>query len=823
MRNLRICLLLIGGLWIGTYALAQSIEVELLTDDQVRQFWERLQEEGYSFSQVRNVMISRGMTEENADLFISRAQGLNLVEVDAQDVSSEGDIRELESQLRLQQSAAELEQAKVYGYSIFNNEAINFISENNLPTPPDYVLGAGDELLIEIYGTSQSNYKVKVNREGKISIPLVGPLQLSGLTVLAAKAKLKRELSQIYVGLSGANPTVFLEVTLNTLKSISVNVIGEVVAPGVYQISSFSSIFNALYVAGGPSLVGSLRQVDLYRGGQKVETMDLYQYLFEGIIPNTTSLQNNDIILVRAFDIRVEVKGEVKSPGIYELTEDDEMADIIKYAGGFSARAFESSVTVERLVGEDQKILDVTFEDDFSLQNGDAILVKEAQDFLVEKVQIEGAVARPGRYSWREGMTLKDLLARAGGLKPEAITDNTTIFKKKDDLTTSVRNVNLADSSAVLQVLNRGDLVLVSSKLFVEEKEFVQIDGEVRRPAVIPYYEGMTIKDVVLLASGITPAGVGGFIEVVRKEPGKSLGSAGYDVNRIEIQYDEELLSVVNDDAIEPYDYVYVRRSPNYREVRSVRVSGQVLAPGEYLLLSDKEKISSILERTGGFTEAANPAGAYVLRSPVIQTPDEIYLNRMMRLSAYVNTQLAGGTLSTSEKEALEERINDFRQIPSSQPTEDDEVLESERIAIDLSNYGTKDFTSNVQLEDGDRLVVPRLQETVAISGQVEFPTITQFQPSKKMKDYIDDAGGAMADTKRSRAYIVYANGRAARIKSFLMFRNYPKVEPGSEIIIPAPVENPSRFRLDLNQALQAVTTLTSLIIAVRVLQDTTL
>ncbi len=796
---------------------AQDVDVDFLSDQQVLQYYERAREEGYEIGQIKNYATSRGMAPDQADLLVERIRKLTDRRSSGAELGSVTSLRGVNSEdgfedfLTGDEELMDLSpyERKLFGYKVFKNPDIGFSPNFNMPTPENYILGPSDQILIEIYGTSQQSYSLIVSPDGKVSIPLIGPVSVGSLTINAARAKLRRSLSNLFQGLKGANPTVFMEMTLGNIRSIRVNVVGEVDKPGVYAVPSIASVFNVLYAAGGPTVRGTFRNISLYRGGNLVSNVDLYDFLTKGQLTGGGQLYDDDILVVSPYKKRVEVRGEVRIPGIFELKDDEDLERLLELTGGFTSRANTTSVTLERLTGEDQLIKDLKVEEsEYNLQDGDRILVRESVDPLVSKVQIEGAVFNPGPYGWSDSMNIESLIEKAGGLLPEAYTEYVTLFRKTNNLSTEAIALNLEEilNSDSPYELELGDLIVIPSDYQLTETPFIQVSGEVFNPGIIPYFQGMTVNDALLLSSGIRKSAYSGLVEVVsRPESSESdFEVSSYPVSDNPYPFESESLNV----ELEAFDHVFIRKNPRYQEPEVITIVGEVNAPGKYVLENRNVSISDMLERSGGVTEYGFTKGAYILRrkSPSLQDQARLQIQQLRKLNDYLENDLAGGTLSEVERKALTSRIDGLTEryekylrnqgsISSDSLVRVnldsltlDQRFSYDKIAISLdeisgNNSGSVD---DLILQDGDELVIPRRPQTVKISGEVlTTSTVTRYSETKSFSDYISDAGGVTREARKGRAYVMYPNGSAARTKGFLFFRNRPEIIPGSEIIVP--------------------------------------
>lgn len=797
-------------LFIGSVLIAQSIpDVSALSDDEVVNYWKQAQSNGITIDRVKTQALSEGLSAIEADLLVSRilevSTGSATLSTPTSNIGGNGSQQRFQSSVKFQNI-----NSKLFGLDLFSNAKINFNPLTNSPTPDWYVLGAGDRISIQVYGSSQENYDLTLTPEGNVVIPLIGPVTLAGLSVEAAKSRLSSVLKRIYAGLGQRPQTVFLELTLSKVRSIRINIIGEVKSPGTFNLPSTSNSFTALHASGGPTAKGTFRNIKLFRSGKLIEEIDLYDFLRNGIMPSAVSLRDDDILMVGAYYKQVEISGLAKLGGIFEIKPEEGIEDLINLAGGFGPGAITNTVTLERLNGETQIIKDLPVDDQsFVIEDGDRILIRRAQDALIEKVQIEGAVLRPGTFGWQESGTLGELLEKAGGFTPEAYDRHLTLFRKKLDLSTEVIALDLTENRN--QVLNTklqiGDLVVVPSHYELSETPYIQVSGEVLNEGILPFFNGMTISDAIVLSSGLTNSSFSGSVELVRRPPDLK---GDFEVMNFPLKggvlaFEGEELSK----KLMAYDHIFVRQTEGVLQPEIVEILGEVIAPGEYVLRNRETRISELYERSGGITQYAFVDGAYVLRpyeKYSSMTEAKVYLQQLERLNLVLKNKLAGGTLSNVETIALEKRLDQLRGRYRQMLINDNVVvgdsvsfwtLDSvytdlnpsyDKVAFSLKKIIDKniDPANDLILRHGDKLVIPTEPQTVEISGEVlNGRTIARYQAGLRLKDYIGSAGGYTSSAKRRKAYVIYQNGSASRTRNFLFFKNNPKVLPGTKITVP--------------------------------------
>ncbi len=648
---------------------------------------------------------------------------------------------------------------KIYGHDIFTTKDLSFEPNENMATPSDYRLGPGDEVVIDIWGASEDQIRDYISPEGNIIISQIGPVSLNGLTIAEANSRLKQLFAKKYAGVEDEETDI--SINLGEIRSILVNVMGEVNVPGSYRLSPFSNVFNAIYRAGGINEVGSLRNVHIIRNGNKLVDVDIYDYLFGGKQAGSIRMQEGDVVIVPPYEQLVNVEGNVKRPMYYELREGETLTDLLKYSGGFAGNAFTDMITVNRPTGKENEIYNVE-KTDFSgyrLKDGDIVNIGEVNERFLNRVELRGSVLRPGMYALNNGTTtLKDVIKAAQGLAEDAYLDRAILYREGEGQTLAAQGVALGDileGRAKDIILQPNDILVVSSAKEIIEQGEVTINGQVNDPGDYPYATGMSVEDLIVMAGGLRQGASTARVDVSRRimDP-TSMRPTEQTAKVFTFALSNGLL-IKGDPEFElkPYDIVEIRKSPGYQEQKLVSVEGEVLFEGEYALQSRNERISDIIRRCGGIIEGAYPRGARLLRK---MTEDEIAArDESLRLAA----QNSEDSISV-DKLVLTEVYSVGLEL--------EKALSYPGSAYDLV------------LQDGDKLVIPQELSTVKISGDVMFPNVVGYQPGKKLSWYIDQAGGYGERARKSKAFVVYMNGMVARAK-----RNTP-IEPGCQIIVPS-------------------------------------
>lgn len=789
-----------------------QIKVDDLSDQQIQQFIDRAEESGMTMSQLEAAALSRGMpysevvkmrrriqevrekgiteaTTEKRDQLRQRVESdldqrqnfFDLItEEDEEDVPDPDDLEEKEKE--------EEKELGIFGQRLFKQKNLSFAPNLNIPTPRDYVLGAGDEILIEVYGASQESYALTINPEGWVSINNLGPVRLSGLTIEKATERLKNRLSNIYSGMKGPDPNTFAEVALGNLRSISVNVTGEVNMPGSYTLPSFATVFNALYLAAGPNENGSFRKIKVVRDNEIVARVDLYDFLLSGIAKNNIRLQDQDIVFVEAYDSRVSLKGEVKRPAIYEIIENESLEDLIGYAGGFSENAFRGRLTITRNTPLQKKIIDVGIQEYAltSVQNGDVIQVGKILSRFENRVSVKGAVYREGDYQLTEGMTLTDLIEKAQGVSEDAYLPQASLYRLQENMKMSIIPLDLGEvlSSREKIVLQPEDMLYVSSIFELEEEFSIRISGEVQQEGEYPFYEGINLGELIRMAGGLKESASLAKLEIARRLKNREAIEKSpriAEVFTFQLPEDFSLSSEAMSFQLEPNDMVFIRRSPGYEVQRLVSVEGEVAFPGKYSLTNNQERLSDVVKRAGGMTGEAYPEGATLFRKTEEASPE-------------VREKVLG---------QLEEAAEDTLQII------DEEFDNEQAIGIDLPYIlAHPGSAEDLLLKNGDRLVIPTELQTVRLSGALLYPVTVKYEKDKSLSYYIANAGGFNENALKRKTYVLYANGSVDRTRSFMGIRNYPKVEPGAEIIVP---RKPERDKVSAQEAISVSSAIASM------------
>jgi protein involved in polysaccharide export with SLBB domain len=763
-----------------------SIRVDDLTDSDISKIKTQLLNNQISIDQAEPMALSKGMSATEFAKLKARINSLTINSNTLSSTGTAGDVTAVSTQnVEQYNNAKKNDDVLVFGSELFSSSTLNFAPDLKLATPVNYILGPGDELQVTVYGVQEFNSSTAVTAEGKISIQYVGQISVSGMTIEAATQKIKGAIARVYSTVKSGQSQV--SVTLDKIRTIKVTVIGGY-QPGNYSVSSLATVYNALHLAGGPGKNGSYRNIELIRNNKVYKNIDIYRFLVKGDQSDNIGLRDNDVVRIPAYSQRVTLSGEVKRPGIFEMKTGETFSDLLLFASGFNEFAYSASVNVEQKTGKEFKVLDINKENYSSYipKSGDVFKVSRILDRFENRIKIEGAVFRPDTYSFTEGMRVSDLIARADGLKEDAYTKRAKIIRLKSNLTSEIVNIDLdaalnGDPNSNIE-LKREDVITVYSVLEFREEYKITIDGEVKNPGVYPYYENLTLNDLLVQVGGLTGS-ASKRVEIARMIKSESINDS--DTKRVEV-FNLELTPENNEQlknfTLEPFDVVNIRKMPVYEIPSTVIVNGSVVYPGKYVLANKKESVYSVVMRAGGLTEDANFEGLKIKR-PIKKAQIEDIEN--------VSTNVNG---NNSEDELSKKLQNDIRYatIP----------VNWEKIVKDKDHY------SNVTLFSGDEIIVSKFNEGVKVAGNVLLTSEIPYRKGKNFNYYIDAVGGIDSKGWKKKAYIIYPNGKAAVAKSFLFFKSYPKVLPDSQIVVP---EKPERVKMSTGEWVSIGSVITSL------------
>lgn len=763
-----------------------SIWSQSLTDDQVVEYVKSATSAGKSQKQIMTELAAKGVTRAQAERIKKRYDEQQAAEQnmgaiaknrqrrinDASEKLVEGEMDLIAAELSDPTQQNDQVSAKlVFGRNIFNSKNLTFAPSHNLPTPVNYRLAAGDEVIIDIWGVNQVTYRETISPEGNINISNVGPIYLNGMTIGEAEKYLKKELSKIYSGIDGENATSEMKLTLGQIRTIQVNIMGEVVVPGTYNISSFSNIFHALYRAGGIGKLGSLRNIHLMRNGKKIAEVDVYDFILKGKTMDATRLQEGDVIIVPTYEMLVDIQGNVKRPMYYEMKEGETVKSIIDYAGNFTSDAYTKNLRITRQNGKEYQVLTVDKIDYsvFKLMDGDILNISAMLDRFENKLEIKGAVYRPGIYQYSGQLnTVKQLVEKAEGVMGDAFLGRAVLHREREDLTKEVIQVDL---KAILNgtkpdiALQRNDELYIPSIHDLQDLGSISIFGEVARPGIFPFADNTTLEDLIIQAGGLKESASTVRVDISRRiKDTKGMTTS----DKIGEMFTFALKDgfVIDGEPgfkLKPYDQIFVRKSPAYQTQINVSVNGEILFGGTYSLTQKTERLSDLVQKAGGVTPYAYVKGAKLVR--------RINAEERMRMQAVLKMA------RNNDKDSIDVSKLDLGNVYY--------------VGIDLEKaLANPKSNADVVLREGDQLIIPEYNNTVRISGDVMYPNTVAFEKNKKLSHYIEQAGGYGLRAKKSKVYVVYMNGQVKKANKL----SASLIQPGCEIIVPT--KQKSNFQL---------------------------
>lgn len=716
----------------------KNVDVNSMSDDQIESYWSQIKKGGYTMAQVEALGKAQGISATKIADFKRRVNSLGAIK------AVENKAIEVNSKVAVANESFGLKDGQVvkkntasvslFGYDFFSNSKVSFTPSVNIAVPKNYQIGPGDEIMIDLWGASEITYKATVNNSGSIKINGIGFVFINGFTLENASKKIISKLKTKHAGISADSNSynkINTNITVSKIRTVQVNIIGEVKTPGTYALNSLSTVLNALYVAGGPTKMGTFREVQLVRANKVVATLDIYQYMLSGTQEGNLKLQDQDVLLVSPYKNLVSVEGAVKRAGVYELKDGQTLAELAEYFGGFTPIAYTNLLTVERLNGTQKEIREVAFSKakDFVMQGGDKLVVQEILDRYENKITIQGEVYRPGSFEMFEKMSLKTLIEKAEGITPEAFLLRGLLVRtfddtRKENIAFSVSDI-LNGSSTI--VLKARDQVRIFNKDELREKRTITIAGAVNTPNTFDFVDKLQIEDVIAMSGGLERGADPQVISVSRRLKDGSFKT----LSEVYAVSSDENLAINNGKPfyIEPFDVIDVRYSKGYSTQKNVSIKGEVKYEGAYVLKSKNERISDLIQRAGGLTQFAFTKGAVLIRK----------------------TEKANGNVAI-DLEAI------------------------------LKNKGT---LIDMYLEEGDIISIPSALQTVEVKGMVLKPSLVQFENGLSLRKYISKSGGFSEAADKNKIYVAYANGDIKTTKRFLFIKMYPKLESGAVIFVP--------------------------------------
>lgn len=747
-----------------------KIKVDQVSDGDIARLQQQLKQASMSFAQAEQLAAAKGMPQGEIMKLRQRLANLEAGGSNASTTNTNVDPN-TSSRSTIQSDYQKIEKpaeqsSKVFGAQLFNSTSLSFEPNLRIATPGDYQIGPDDELVLNIFGVQEASYRLSVQPEGTISVPNVGVITVAGLTMSDANKVIREKLTRtVYRSL--ATSATNMTLTLGNIRSIRITVIGAA-KPGNYTVSSLTTLFNALYICGGPDQIGSFRSIELIRNNKVHLKADLYQFLLKGDARQNILLKEGDLINIPVYQKRVSINGEVKRPGLYELVEGEQAPQLIDFAGGFTERAYTATIKVNQLTNREKRIrdLDQTSFATYIPLKGDSIAVDAILDKYENRISISGAVYRPGIFEWNKGLTLSGLIRKAEGPRDDAYAARGLLNRLKPDLSRDVIAFSLSDvltDPAKDILLQKDDSVTIVSVKDLKDEMSVSIGGEVRKPGLFAFRNNYTLKDLLLEAGGFTDAASAFRIEVSRRITKNNTDSSSNQVAEvISLDVEKELNLKGAQFALQPYDLVTVRRNPGYLEQKQVTVSGEVLYPGAYTIRTKQDRVSDLIGRAGGLAPTAYPEAISLIR-----------INKGSKIQQEEKAKIIADDIADSV---------DYKDVA--------ELMDpTVKIALNVKAiFADPNSNENLFLEEGDVLEVPKKDLLVKISGEVYSPTKTTFESGRKLNYYISRAGGITDKARKGSIYVVYANGHIAKTERYLfgLFKHYPRIQTGADIIVPA-------------------------------------
>lgn len=749
-----------------------------MTDDQVIQYVKQAQAEGKSQNQMAIELKTKGVTTQQVERIKKKYEASQGGVKENESAASISRSRNIDPSKEITPGSLDQVQAEtgdptineeaganeplVFGRDVFTNKNLSFEPNSNMATPANYLLGPGDQVIIDIWGASQNTFSETISPDGNINVKNLGPVYLNGLTINEANAYVQRKFNSIYSGVLGGT-TSNIKLTLGQIRSIQINIMGEVSVPGTYTLSAFSSVFHALYRAGGVNSIGSLRNIKVMRGGKKMAALDVYDYILKGKFNDDIRLMEGDVIIVPPYDCLVNISGNVKRPLFYEMKTGESLANLLHYAGGFTGDAYSKTLRLLRKSGREHQIFNIDAKDfdSFKLTDGDVVTIGAVLDRFENRVEIKGAVYREGLYELSAGVnSVKSLIEKAEGITGDAFMNRAELRRQHEDLTLEIIPIDLKgllEGETADVPLQKNDILYIPSIHDLQEAGILTIHGEVARPGVFPFAKNTTLEDLVVQAGGLMESASTVRVDIARriKDPKSMKVSREVGQTFSFSLKDGFIVDGTPGFVLEPFDEVYVRRSPRYQAQQNVTVTGEVVFGGRHAVTEKNERLSDLIRKAGGLTPEAYPQGARLLRK---MTPEEI---------ARQEKTLEIATRSTGKDSIDVDKLVAENIYPVG--------ITLEKA---LTNPGSD---ADLVLREGDELFVPQYVNTVKINGTVMFPNTVLYQKGKRLKHYINQAGGFGQRAQKNKVYVVYMNGTVAQVKG----GSSKYIQPGCEIIVP--------------------------------------
>ena len=744
-------------LFIFSITLSTLVYAQQMTDSQVVAYLKDAKAEGKSQSQITMELMRRGVTQQQ----VERIRDQYLSDQDNASNNSNDEDRVREEAVESIPQAIDTA-SQIYGHNLFTNKNLTFEPNSNLATPENYTLGPGDEVIIDIWGANENTIRQTISPDGNIQISGLGPVYLSGMTIKEANRFLQRELSKIYSGIDGNDSSTQVKLTLGNIRTIQINIMGEVALAGTYMLSAFSTVFHALYRAGGINEIGTLRSIKVNRYGRTIADLDIYDLIMKGKMNDGIRLQEGDVINVSTYLSLVRIGGKVKRPMIYEMKPTETLKNILDYAGGFTGDAYKQSVRVIRKTGREYQVFTVDEMDYgvFKLEDGDEISVESILDRYENRVEIRGAIYRSGIYQLDGQVnTVKSLIKKADGLRGDAFMNRAVLNREKDNFDHEIIAVDLAGIMNGTQPdipLMKNDVLYIPSIQNLKERQTVTIHGRVSSAGTYSYAENMTVEDLVVMAGGLLEDAATVKVDITRRIKDTKSSTYSKEIGKtFTVDLSNNFEVGKESFVLEPFDQVYIRKSPTYQEQQNVTITGEVLFGGTYALQNKTERISSLIERAGGLTPEAYAKGARLMR---VRSQEEAKREQdLLKLAR-----------RTTDKDSIE--VSSL------------ELSTTYSVGLDLEKAiknPNSDF--DLVLKDGDVLYIPEYINTIKVTGAVMYPNTVLFEKDKDLSYYINQAGGFNNNARKRKVFVVNLNGKASK----LSLHSKQAIEPGSEIVVP--------------------------------------
>lgn len=770
-----------------------------MSDAQILQIQKQIQSTGLPDSQLEQAVIARGMSADEVQKFRARLASIKT----SNGNNATDQVGRVGPIINNTADSVPANKSLLFGAGLFHNTKLSFEPNLRLATPKNYIIGPDDQILIDLTGDNEAHYSINVTPEGTIRVEYAGIVSVNGLTIEQATAKIKARLSQTYPAIRTGRTT--LTVSIGNIRSIKIILTGEVTRPGTYTLSSFATVFNALYASGGPTENGSFRQIEVIRNNSIIARLDVYDFLLKGYQANNIRLQDQDVIHVPVYKVHAELTGEVKHPAIFEILPKETLADLLKFAGGFTDMAYTANIKVFENTEKEHRVNDIpsgSYSSYFP-KNGDRFFVETILNRFENRVTIKGSVFRPGQFALEPGLTLLGLINKAEGVSEDAFLQRGSILRLQADNSLALISFDLKailNKTAPDIPLKREDIVTISSIFNLKDEYKVVINGEVRQAGTYSYAEGMTLQDLIVLAGGFTEGATGKQVEVARRVKNSDINSFSAKTAEIfHVDVNADLGFGGQRFLLQPFDIVTIRNNTGYSEQQQVRIAGEVLHPGIYTLASKSERISDLIVRAGGLTPLAYPPGASLKR---------------------VSNGAGSGKNQIDKSEDNKVRVLNLQRLQAN--AKDSTNVDIAQALIDNNNVGidlvqilkNPGHNDDLILKENDVLQIPQQLQTVKINGEVLYP-VTAVYTTDGFRHYISEAGGYTQRALRRSAYVIYANGSVDNVRRFLFFKHYPEIKPGAEIFVPKKAEGKGTSALELISISTAIASLGAIILGI--------